>query len=129
VLGVASTSAISTPSSFSNRDDINMARDEGLWAFGGERVNNVADRMYDTKDGPSGIAIGNNLLLNPRGGAPPNTTGWATWAGTSFSAPTVTGIAAALWEASGTYPTRPDLMTLLTRPASGPTNEIVLTQR
>jgi hypothetical protein len=135
VMGVSAANAPGSFASFSNRDDIEADRDDGVVAFGGERIDNPADQMYDTHDGLMGLAIA-PALPPPAGGAAvvEPEPGWAMWAGTSFAAPVVAGFAAAIWRESGPQPGDPplsarQLISQLVSPPFGPRNEILLVQR
>jgi len=129
VLGVSSTQAPGAFSTFSNRDDLDAERDDGVAARGGERVHNAHAGMYDTRSGVMGLAVAPSLPPAPDGIAtqPNNTTGWAQWAGTSFAAPIVVGMAVCMWEADPGL-SGDQLINKLIAPVIGPRNEIVLSQ-
>ncbi len=100
VLGVSAAGA-----SFSNRDDIEPARDDAVAAYGGDAATPTGGNSNDTMHGPSGPAIAEKLppptttsvTALPLPGTPNNSNGWAQWAGTSFAAPIATGLAACIW--------------------------------
>ncbi len=86
VLSVASLTAGNAPSSFSNRADFGLSTPNGIATLGGE----VAPATATT------VPVVSILGLTP-----PNTaiggTGWCEWAGTSFSAAILSGVAAVTW--------------------------------
>ena len=103
VFAVAATTSGGTPASYSNRADI-QPFGNGITTFGGDVVDQSdkdvprppADASAGREDAVVGVYASETL---PDG--VPNTTGWVRWAGTSFAAPTVTGVAARLWSVSG----------------------------
>lgn len=85
VLGVAAINREGKPASYSNVGD-EQRRGDHVAAFGGERGKGCAPL-----DGVTGIYSG----AFP--GQEPNTTGWASWSGTSFATGIISGIAANVW--------------------------------
>ena len=91
-----------TPTDYSNRSDRPLS--EGIAVFGG----NKNGEKSDIKDGMLGVYISEYFPPDPLacefdedGNPVPasvycNDRGWARWAGTSFAAPVITGILAAL---------------------------------
>jgi Subtilase family len=103
VFAVAATAAGGTPASYSNRADI-QPFGNGITTFGGD----VADRSDTDVPRPPAAASGGRedavvgvYASEALPDGVPNTTGWVRWAGTSFAAPTITGVAARLWSGSG----------------------------
>jgi hypothetical protein len=97
VLGVASTRRdLRTAADFSNRGQLSAAAGPGhISTFGGNIVPAPTSNEPGTTDPDDGVVgIFSNGLLP--GGAV-NRSGWVRWAGTSFSAPIIAGIAARLW--------------------------------
>lgn len=110
LLGVSARDSVAAPfAGYSNADDLEPGRDDGVSARGALVSLAVADGL--PPDGPPGS----------------NTTGWAAWAGTSFAAPIAAGLAACIWSAAlglpgsvpppppGTQPAR-NLLTLVVGP-------------
>lgn len=127
ILGVSATKAASVFANFSNRDDLELPRDDGIAAFGGERVDNGA--VYLTDVGLFGLAVRDDFPAYAAGGpVVPNTNGWAQWAGTSFATPVVAGFAAGIW-AVNPYADGQSILRRLVSPNTGPRNEILLTQQ
>jgi hypothetical protein len=91
VLGVSAVRANGVRSSFSNDDDI-YPPDDGISAFGGEIEANGR-----TIEGVIGASINDYPNGYDGTGSGANTTGLALWAGTSFAAPLVAGVAACAW--------------------------------
>jgi hypothetical protein len=92
VLGIGALNHdIATETIYTNRAD--TVPDEAIWTFGGEKspTSDDADPTY----GLAGPYIG----ALPDG--TPNITGAARWAGTSFAAPIITGLMAALMSQPG----------------------------
>jgi subtilisin family serine protease len=85
VLGVAATNLDGKPASYSNVGD-EQRRGDHVATFGGERGDECAPL-----DGVTGLYSGEFPGLEP------NTTGWASWSGTSFATAIVSGIAANVW--------------------------------
>jgi len=130
VLGVSASNSPGSFASFSNRDDLDAARDDGIMAFSGERVHNTGVGMYDTQLGLMGPAVAPRLPPPPTGsppGAANNTTGWAEWAGTSFAAPIVAAFAACVWDENPTWD-HDTLIQELISANTGPRNELLLRQ-
>jgi subtilisin family serine protease len=97
ILGVSAEGA-----SFSNRDDTEDVRDDGISAFGGDAHNDPNSDIMRTSDGIVGAAIAPDLPPPSDDGSAAGTmsanyTGWALWAGTSFATPVATGLAACIW--------------------------------
>jgi hypothetical protein len=96
VLAVAATGADGLPASYSNRADV-PPLGNGITCFGGEvEQADKPDAVAETTVGITGVYSADRL---PDGQA--NTSGWVRWAGTSFSAPIIAGIAARLWSQHG----------------------------
>jgi subtilisin family serine protease len=101
VLAVAAVGRGTTPASFSNRGNLSWSGN-GVATFGGN-ARKVADAPPQIEPDPTGtsgdldapIGIFSAAHLPLQGG--PNETGWVYWAGTSFSTPIVSGLAAAYW--------------------------------
>lgn len=129
VLGVSAAGA-----DFSNRDDVENRRDDGVSAFGGLAAISGATRTMQTTDGLVGMAIAPNLWSNPSlvptdPAMIANDHGWALWAGTSFAAPVATGLAACIWAERGpNYPISDLMVALCGVPGPGH-NEIQLRQQ
>ena len=69
----------------------------GITCFGGDVAPAATpDAAATTTDGITGLYSAERL---PDG--QPNTSGWVRWAGTSFAAPVIAGIAARLWSQDG----------------------------
>ncbi|HEX5631636.1 MAG TPA: S8 family serine peptidase, partial [Gemmatimonadales bacterium] len=97
VLAVAATDGAHRSAGFSNRGDM-IVMGNGVATFGG---NAGPDGRLVALDGagPKRFDAPIGLYTAPRVGASDadNATGWAYWAGTSFAAPIITGLAARLW--------------------------------
>jgi hypothetical protein len=95
VVGVVAVDAQGAPSYFSNRAN-SMGSGYGLAALGGNSRPIGGKISIVDQNGAQDAVIGVfSAVTLPFGGA--NTTGWAYWAGTSFSTAIVSGLAAKLW--------------------------------
>lgn len=109
VLGVSAATRAGAFAAYSNADDL-FSPDDGIGAFGGD----VDPATGDTREGLIGLYVSEKF---PSG--EDNKLGWAEWAGTSFAAPVVTGIAACTWPAMGVVTTGQALMSALVSRPSG----------
>ncbi len=100
VFGVAAGAGPGGRADFSNRGDVRLMGN-GVATFGGEARPGPLGELgeIDTNTSPvdavKGIYSGEELVF--KGGA--NETGWVYWAGTSFSTPVISAIAADYWSA------------------------------
>ncbi|GEM_PF-1955618 len=104
VVGAGSIGMSGRPSEFSNRANVFWGG-SGLAAFGGNaQLTPDGAPEIVTYDGEPDAVIGimscKELPLN--GG--PNDTGWAYWAGTSFSTAVISGLAARTWASDANLP-------------------------
>ena len=83
VFAVAAVGPDGSPASYSNRADV-LPLGNGITSFGGEI-------------GRDGAGVVGVYSANTFPGGAANTTGWAQWAGTSFAAPIIAGLASRLW--------------------------------
>lgn len=107
VFAVAASTAAGAPASYSNRADVPPIGN-GITAFGGEIVasrNADAPALTATvapNTGRAPFIVGVYSAASLPDGRP-NSTGWARWAGTSFSAPIIAGVAAQLWSTNSQF--------------------------
>jgi hypothetical protein len=107
VLAVAAVSKGTAPAGFSNRGNLSWSGN-GVATFGGN-ARKAADGPPQIEQDPAGapgdldapIGIFSAERLPLHGG--PNETGWVYWAGTSFSTPIISGLAAAYWSQDLTF--------------------------
>ena len=104
VFAVAATDADGGAAIYSNRADLKPAAN-GIATFGGEAIR--PDSPFEppqtetglTRAGRENAIIGVYSGASLPGGAD-NRTGWVQWAGTSFAAPIISGLAARFWAQS-----------------------------
>ncbi len=102
VLGVAAVQGNQTAATYSNRGDV-VTLENGLGVYGGEArppAPGEPPRIPIPGPGrgrPLEADAVRGLYSAPALAAGKNETGWALWAGTSFAAPVITGLAADLW--------------------------------
>jgi hypothetical protein len=72
---------------YTNDDDVENERDDGVSALGGDAEMSVNPVM--TRNGLVGLYVTDNI--------PDNDWGRAEWSGTSFATPIITGLAACVW--------------------------------
>jgi hypothetical protein len=72
---------------YTNDDDVENERDDGVSAFGGDADMSVSP--VTSADGLVGLYVTDNI--------PNNDWGRAEWSGTSFATPIITGLAACVW--------------------------------
>jgi hypothetical protein len=102
VISVASINSEGEPSDFSNRGN-EAQNGTGVAAFGGEaHLDSPADSLPEIPDRPvvkgrmnAPVGVFSAPELPLEGGS--NHTGWVTWAGTSFSTPIISALAATFW--------------------------------
>jgi hypothetical protein len=100
VFAVAAATASGAPASYSNRADVRPLGN-GITCFGGEIVASQAPGLAAMTAGGTaadgrGTAVVGVYSAERLPDGQPNTTGWAQWAGTSFAAPIIAGLAARL---------------------------------
>lgn len=101
VFAVAATDADGGAAIYSNRADLKPAAN-GIATFGGEAIRPASPfdppetETGKNQAGRENAIIGVYSRASLPGGAE-NTTGWVQWAGTSFAAPIVSGLAARIW--------------------------------
>ncbi len=93
VLAVAAADADGSPASYSNRGDV-VPFGNGVTTFGGS-VSVPGARKPPVSDENAILGVYSSPTL-PDGSR--NETGWVRWAGTSFSTPIISGLAARLWQ-------------------------------
>jgi hypothetical protein len=102
VLGVAAVQGNQTAATYSNRGDV-VTLENGLGVYGGEARPLAPGEppripLPPTRRGRPLVADAvRGLYSAAELAAGKNETGWALWAGTSFAAPVITGLAADLW--------------------------------
>ncbi|HEX2513309.1 MAG TPA: S8 family serine peptidase, partial [Chloroflexota bacterium] len=98
VLGVAAVQGNQSAATYSNRGDV-VTLENGLGVYGGEArppAPGQPPRIPIPGRALEADAV-RGLYSAPALAAGKNETGWALWAGTSFAAPVITGLAADLW--------------------------------
>lgn len=127
VLGVGALRADGGAARFSNRGDIAVFGD-GVAAFGGNVKPDSSGELGVIDQGANGLpdaVVGAAIAPTLPPEATPNATGWARWAGTSFAAPIVSGLAAARWsQPDGGALAAPALLAALVAIAGNSTPEL-----
>jgi hypothetical protein len=101
VLGVAAVQGNQMAATYSNRGDV-VTLENGLGVYGGEARPAAPGQppripIAVRRGRPPEADAVRGLYSAPALAAGKNETGWALWAGTSFAAPVITGLAADLW--------------------------------
>jgi subtilisin family serine protease len=107
VFAVAATNAEGNPAIYSNRADTEPAPN-GVATFGGDAVvPKSPSQPPHTETGATPAGRGNAVVGIYSGerlpGGAENRTGWVQWAGTSFAAPVISGLAAHVWAQNPHY--------------------------
>lgn len=84
------------PARYTNRGDTGIL-DDGVAVWGGDVRAPLPDYALAQIDLAAGEVDAVRGIYSTDEAIGPNTTGWAYWSGTSFAAPIISGIAAALW--------------------------------
>jgi subtilisin family serine protease len=98
VFSVAATSIDRSASKFSNRGDEKSLQD-GIATFGGDATRTASTDLPIIQGGDVGIVSVFSAETVPQPPSAPvtNATGWVRWAGTSFSTPIISAVAAKVW--------------------------------
>jgi hypothetical protein len=111
-LGVAAVNVKGAPSEFANRGDVQQLVN-GVATFGGD-ARRAAERTLPVIEPDQTPIVGIFSAKTVALGGGPNEHGWVRWAGSSFSAPIVSALAAKLWPTVGGPPS--GVMTRLQSP-------------